>query len=224
MTILVGGDAAFESSKTRRVKTGQQVRTRNTPFILLLLYTHILVIPKLSTREAQLRRFFELRRIEEEIYAGVNEQMNAIDRALGLAPCYIDDEERELIEELDKEAKLLDLEAEMMDAMEFGPENTLSAQLQRMDFEFIQRLMCPQVPSKKKKGVSAPTATRHPVSDTISLFIKGFNASFWLLERTRASCSQERQRASITLEEEDIARTKRRSGCCEQQGTLYYDP
>ncbi|KAJ8654837.1 hypothetical protein O0I10_009561 [Lichtheimia ornata] len=162
MTILVGGDAAFESSKTRRVKTGQQVRTRNTPFILLLLYTHILVIPKLSTREAQLRRFFELRRIEEEIYAGVNEQMNAIDRALGLAPCYIDDEERELIEELDKEAKLLDLEAEMMDAMEFGPENTLSAQLQRMDFEFIQRLMCPQVPSKKKKGVSAPTATRHP--------------------------------------------------------------
>lgn len=100
-----------------------------------------------------------MRRIEEEILAGVNERMNAIDRALGLAPCYLDDEERKEVEELDREAKLLDLEAEMMDAIEFGPENTLSAQLQRLDNEFIQRVLGPQVASKKKKNVSSPTAT-----------------------------------------------------------------
>ncbi|CDH60701.1 predicted protein [Lichtheimia corymbifera JMRC:FSU:9682] len=111
--------------------------------------THILffyfdIRTSLSCQNYQLEKqhyvvFFELRRIEEEILAGVNERMNAIDRALGLAPCYLDDEERKEVEELDREAKLLDLEAEMMDAIEFGPENTLSAQLQRLDNEFIQR-------------------------------------------------------------------------------------
>lgn len=69
----------------------------------------------------------------------------------------------------------------MMDAIEFGSENTLSAQLQRLANEFIQRVLGPQVPRKKKKNVSSSTATRHPIlSDTviISLFLKGFNASF----------------------------------------------
>lgn len=64
-------------------------------------------MPKLSTREVTLRRFFELRRIEEEILAGVNERMNAIDRALGLAPCYLDDEERKEVEELDRRQSYL---------------------------------------------------------------------------------------------------------------------